>query len=54
MVKLAADAPVPPGVVMWIFPVLAQQGTCVVIFVAETTVNEAERPLKSTFVAPVR
>ena len=52
--KLAALVVVPPGVVTLIFPVLAPEGTLVVISVSETTLKVAEVPLKVTAVAPVR
>lgn len=52
--KLAAEVPVPLGVVTEIFPVVAPLGTGAVIWVALSTVNVAAVPLKLTAVAPVK
>src|SRR5688572_22729301 len=45
---------VPPGVVTTILPVVAPEGTAVLICVLETTVKVAMVPLKRTLVAPVK
>jgi hypothetical protein len=42
------------GVVTLIVPVVAPMGTVAVISVGESTVNDAEIPLKVTLVAPER
>ena len=50
-VKVAALVAVPPGVVTWIFPVIAPGGTVAVTLVAEFTVKEvAFTPPKLTAV----
>jgi len=54
-VKLAALAPVPPGVVTLMGPLVAPAGTVAVIEMAELTVKEdALVPLNLTAVAPVK
>ncbi len=53
-VKLDALAAVPAVVVTAIGPVVAAAGTLVLIDVAETTVNGAERPLNLTDDAPLK
>jgi len=54
-VKLVGLAAVPPGVVTWIFPVLAPVGTVAVIVVLELTEKVvAFTPPKVTLVAPVK
>jgi hypothetical protein len=53
-VKLEALVAVPPGVVTLMGPVVAPAGTVAVIWVAESTANEAEAPLKRAAVAPVK
>jgi hypothetical protein len=45
---------VPPGVTTSTVPVVAPDGTVVVISVADTTVNTAAVPLKVTLVAPFK
>jgi hypothetical protein len=44
----------PPGVTTWISPVVAPEGTLVVICEGKTTVNVAGMPLKLTLVGLVR
>jgi hypothetical protein len=53
-VKTAELVAVPVELVTEIFPVVAPLGTVAVIFVDETTVNEAETPANFTLVAPVK
>ena len=49
-VKVAALVAIPPGVVIWIFPVLAPVGTVAVTFVAELEKEVAFTPPKLTAV----
>jgi hypothetical protein len=53
-VKLVALVPVPPAVVTLSVPEVAPLGTVAVIWVPESTVNEALVPLNFTDVAPVK
>src|SRR5262245_16693258 len=53
-VKFVELEAVPPAVVTLITPVTAPVGTVAVIWVSETTVNEALMPPKVTFVPPLK
>jgi hypothetical protein len=53
-VKLVELVAAPLGVVTLIGPLLAPLGTVALICALESTVNEAEVPLKATAVAPVK
>ena len=52
--NVALRVMLPLGVVSWTVPVVAPEGTVVMICDGETTVKAAEAPLKLTLVVPVR